>query len=106
MDLSRANFDFLGKRKIALIGSSVLLIASLFSLAASGLKLGIDFTGGTLLEVGYKQAVSLSETRENLKNGGFGDAVVQHFGSSKEILIRIPLKEGVSSAYLSNRHAT
>ncbi len=103
MDLSRANFDFLGKRKIAMIGSGILLIASLFSLVVSGLKLGIDFTGGTLLEVGYKQAVTLSETRENLKNGGFGDAVVQHFGNSKEILIRIPLQEGVSSAYLSNR---
>ena len=103
MDLSRANFDFLGKRKIAMIGSGILLIASLFSLVVSGLKLGIDFTGGTLLEVGYKQPVTLSETRENLKNGGFGDAVVQHFGNSKEILIRIPLQEGVSSAYLSNR---
>lgn len=103
MDLSRTNFDFLGKRKIAMIGSGILLIASLSSLAVSGLKLGIDFTGGTLLEVGYKQPVTLSKTRKSLKNGGFGDAVVQHFGSSKEILIHIPLQKGVSSAHLSNR---
>jgi len=103
VDLSRTNFDFLGKRKIAMIGSGILLIASLSSLAVSGLKLGIDFTGGTLLEVGYKQPVTLSKTRKSLKNGGFGDAVVQHFGSSKEILIHIPLQKGVSSAHLSNR---
>ena len=103
MDLSRANFDFLGKRKIALIGSGVLLVASLVSLAVSGLKLGIDFTGGTLLEVGYPTIVDLSKTRDSLKKGGFGDAVVQHFGSAKDILVRIPLKQGISSADLSNR---
>lgn len=103
MNLSRTNIDFLGKRKIAMIGSGILLIVSLISLATNGLKLGIDFTGGTLIEVGYSQPIELPQIRDVLSQKGFGNAVVQHFGSSKEILIRIPLKEGVNSADISTQ---
>lgn len=103
MDLSKSNFDFLGKRRIALIISSLLLATSIASLAISGLRMGIDFTGGTLLEVSYEQTVELPGIRKILETANFGDASVQHFGTSKEVLIRLPLKEGVSTADLSNR---
>ena len=103
MDLSRTNIDFMGKRKMAMIGSGILLIVSLISLATNGLKLGIDFTGGTLIEVGYKKPIELAQVRDILSENGFGNAVVQHFGSSKEILIRIPLKQGINSADLSTQ---
>ncbi len=103
MDLSQTKIDFLGKRKITLIVSGILLIVSLASLAINGLKLGIDFTGGTLVEVGYEKPIELRQVRNILGENGFGNAVIQHFGSSKEILIRIPLQEGVNSADLSGQ---
>ncbi|MCK5830988.1 MAG: protein translocase subunit SecF [Methylococcales bacterium] len=93
--------DFLGKRKIALIVSSILIITSIVSLAVNGLKLGIDFTGGTLVEVGYKQAVDLTELRSALAESGFEDATVQNFGTAKDVLIRIKPREGVSNSELS-----
>ncbi|BCG62691.1 MAG: preprotein translocase subunit SecF [Methyloprofundus sp.] len=93
--------DFLGKRNFAAIFSGLLLIVSIVSLAAQGLKLGIDFTGGTLVEIGYKQAVDLTKMRSELDEAGFGDSTVQHFGTSQEILIRLKPKEGLSDAELS-----
>ena len=103
MEQSRFHIDFLGKRKIALGLSAALLIVSLISLVARGLELGIDFTGGTLVEVGYPEAVDLGKIRDLLAAGGLGDATVQHFGTSKDILIRLASAEGMSSADLSNR---
>jgi preprotein translocase subunit SecF len=95
--------DFLGKRKIALIISSLLIITSIVSLAVNGLKLGIDFTGGTLVEVGYKQAVDVTVLRKSLKEAGFEDATVQNFGTAKDVLIRLKPQEGVSNAELSTK---
>jgi preprotein translocase subunit SecF len=104
VEQSRFHIDFLGKRKIALGFSAVLLIVSLISLVSRGLELGIDFTGGTLVEVGYPEAADLGKIRDLLEAGGLGDATVQHFGTSKDILIRLAAAaEGVSSADLSNR---
>ena len=99
----KQDIDFLGKRKLALIFSSVLLIASIGSLPVKGLQLGIDFTGGTLVEVGYPQAVDLSTLRGALKEGGFDDATVQHFGTAKDVLIRLKPKPSVSNAQLSSQ---
>ncbi len=95
--------DFLGKRKIALIFSSLLIIAAIGSLVMNGLKLGIDFTGGTLVEVGYKQAADLSELRSAIDEAGFSDATVQNFGTTKDVLIRLKPQEGVSNAELSDQ---
>lgn len=95
--------DFLGKRKLALIISSCLLIVSIVSLAVNGLKLGIDFTGGTLVEVGYKEAADLTVLRSSLSEAGFGDATVQNFGSTKDVLIRLKPQDGVSNAELSTK---
>jgi len=99
----KQDIDFLGKRKIALIVSSVLIIVSIASLAINGLKLGIDFTGGTLVEVGYKQSADLNALRKDLAESGFGDATVQNFGTTKDVLIRIKPQDGVSNAQLSDK---
>jgi len=92
------NFDFMGRRKIAVLFSLILLVVSVFSIATRGLNFGLDFTGGTLIEVGYAQTADLAKVRESLKKAGFNDAVVQHFGTAKDVLIRIaPDSEGVQS---------
>ena len=97
--------DFLGKRSLAAIFSGVLLIAAIVSLASQGLKLGIDFTGGTLVELGYKKAVDLKLMRSALESAGFDDATVQHFGSAQEVLIRLKPRAGKSNAELSTEVA-
>ena len=97
--------DFLGKRRFAAIFSGLLLIASIASLATQGLKLGIDFTGGTLVEIGYKHSVDLKVMRAALEKASFDDATVQHFGSTQEMLIRLKPREGLSSAQLSTEVA-
>lgn len=99
----KKEIDFLGKRKIALILSCLLVVSSIASLAINGLKLGIDFTGGTLVEVGYKHVADLIELRNALNEAGFADATVQNFGTTKDVLIRIKPKEGISHAELSNQ---
>lgn len=98
----KTNIDFLGSRNIALGFSLVLILISIFSLATRGLNLGIDFTGGYLIEVGYSQAVELDPVRQSLANSEYSDAMVQHFGTSKDILVRIAPREGVNSAGISD----
>lgn len=99
----KKEINFLGKRKYALIFSVVLILTSIVSLAINGLKLGIDFTGGTLVELGYQQPADLSRIRTTLEEAGFGDATVQHFGTTKDILIRIKPDNNLNSSELSNR---
>ncbi len=87
--MKTTNINFIGNRKIWLIFSSILMIISIVSLAVNGLKLGIDFTGGTLIEVGYQKAADLTVLRNTLDEAGFGDATVQNFGTAKDVLIRL-----------------
>ncbi len=93
--------NFMGMRHIALILSSILVIASITSLATRGLNFGIDFTGGTLVEVGYPEAVELAGVRSVLSAAGYEQAQVQHFGASSDVLIRISPIAGKESAQLS-----
>ncbi len=98
------NFDFMGKRKLALILSLILIIISIAAMVTRGLNLGIDFTGGTLVEVGYAESVELEPVRQALTSSGFGDAIVQHFGTAKDVLIRLPVTDkDADKAALSNR---
>ena len=78
----------MGWRKLAMILSAVLILVSVGSLVIQQLNFGIDFTGGNVIEVGYQKDVELEPIREVLAAEGFEDAIVQHFGSSKEVLIR------------------
>ena len=98
----RFNFDFMGKRKIAVIFSALLVSVSLVSLITQKLNFGIDFTGGTLVEVGYQETVELDQVRNVLSATEFSDAVVQYFGSARDILIRIAEVQGKNSADISN----
>lgn len=99
--LSKTNMDFMGKRMIALAFSTILIVVAIGSLAVRGLEFGIDFTGGTLLEVGYPEAAELAQVRAALADAGYGDAQVQHFGSARDVLVRIAPRPGESSAKLS-----
>jgi len=98
------NFDFMGKRKLALILSLILIIISIAAMVTRGLNLGIDFTGGTLVEVGYAESVELEPVRQALTSSGFDDAIVQHFGTAKDVLIRLPVTDkDADKAALSNQ---
>lgn len=81
--------DFMGKRKIAACFSIALLLISIGSLAFKGLNLGLDFTGGTLVEVEYESAPNLEEVRSQLLNAGYENVVVQNFGASTDVLVRL-----------------
>ena len=97
------NIDFLGRRKISWIISIILLLASIVSLSMRGLNFGIDFTGGTIVEVGYSQNVELALVREALATAQFDDVIVQHFGTAKDVLIRLPASESVKASEISNQ---
>jgi preprotein translocase subunit SecF len=83
--------------------SLVTFLVAVGSLATRGLHLGVDFTGGTVMEVAYADAADLDKVREAVARLGFTDASVQNFGTSRDVLIRLPVKEGVTSAQLSER---
>lgn len=97
------NINFVGIRKIALAFSAVLLLISAYSIVTNSLNFGIDFTGGTMIEVGYPQAVDLGEVRTILEQGGYEDALVQNFGSLTDVLIRLPVIESENMAEISNQ---
>jgi preprotein translocase subunit SecF len=92
--------DFLGKRVIAVTFSVLLSIASLVSLAVQGLNLAIDFTGGTVVEVSYREAADLEKIRQQLGDAGFRNPTAQHFGTSKDVLIRLVPQEDLKGADL------
>lgn len=83
------NFDFMKLRNIAMMFSAILLIVSIAALVTRGLNLGLDFTGGTLLEVSYQQPADIEKIRGQLEESGFLGSTVQHFGSETDVLIRM-----------------
>jgi preprotein translocase subunit SecF len=96
------NFDFMNKRKIAALLSAILIIISLASLVMQGLNFGIDFTGGTIIEIAYQEEADLNKIKVKLEQAGYQDAIVQTFGSIHDVLIRLPIFEGKDMAALSN----
>ncbi|MDO8826521.1 protein translocase subunit SecF [Methylophaga sp.] len=100
------NINFVGIRKYALAFSAIMLLISVYSIVTNSLNFGIDFTGGTMIEVGYPQPIDLGEIRSTLEQGGFEDALVQNFGSLTEVLIRLPVIETENMAEISNQVVT
>jgi preprotein translocase subunit SecF len=98
-----SSIDFMGKRRLAIIMSVTLLVLSLASIFTRGLNFGIDFTGGTLVEIGYKSAVEPSAVRSVLQQAGFDDAIVQSYGTARDVLVRLAPRKDLSSAQISNR---
>lgn len=94
-------FKLMEKRRIAAVFSAVLILTALGSLFTQGLNLGIDFTGGTLIEVGFSKSVELDSVRSSLVGTEFSEATVQYFGSASDVLIRVAPKEGKNSAAIS-----
>lgn len=82
-------FNFMGPRKLLAAFSGLILLLSVASIAVNGLRFGLDFTGGSLVEVGYEQAADLNSIRTQLLDAGFEGAIVQNFGSSTDVLIRL-----------------
>ena len=102
-NMKYGSIDFMKVRMPAVLLSLVLIIGSLVSLATNGLKLGIDFTGGTLVELGYKDSANLEEIRAKLSANGFPEAEVANFGSSRDVLVRIAPREDVKAVELSHQ---
>jgi len=93
----KTNIDFVGKRKIAFVFSLSLIVLSIVTLVSRDLNYGLDFTGGTLIEVSYPSAPEVSEVRANLADAGMSDSVVQTFGTPNDIVVRIPPRENEES---------
>jgi preprotein translocase subunit SecF len=83
--------------------SALFFIAAVAALAIRGLNLGVDFTGGTVMEVAYPTAADVHGIRGYLYKNGYEDASVQNFGSATDVLIRLPIKAGLTSAQVSNQ---
>jgi preprotein translocase subunit SecF len=98
----KLSIDFMGRRHLALIISAVLLALAIGSLLTRGLNFGIDFTGGTLIEVGYPGPADLGEIRTLLQDSGYEQAQAQHFGTSRDVLIRIPPGDEKANVKLSD----
>lgn len=97
------DIDFMGVRKLAMTVSLLLILVSIVSLVVNKLNVGIDFTGGSVIELGYPTSVDLGPIRQALEQGGYKDAIVQHFGSAKDVLIRLAPQKDQDKAELSTR---
>jgi len=96
------HIDFIGRSKIAFMISAIMILTSLGALAVKGLNFGIDFTGGTLVEVKFDKAPAIADVRDAISPKGYGNAVIQEFGAPEEILIRVQNKDGEESSTISN----
>lgn len=101
--IGTTNIDFMSRRKLALIASTILILIGLGSLFSRGLNWGIEFTGGSLVEVSYEDPVQIEDIRAQLQGAGLKDAVVQYFGTSRDVSIRLPVIAEESTAEVSTR---
>lgn len=100
----RKDIPFMRHALVFNLISLATFLAAVFFLATKGLHLSVEFTGGTLIEVGYNQSADLDKLRKQIENDGFADTQVINFGSSRDVLIRVPIKAG-ESAKVSERVA-
>jgi len=97
----RRDIPFMRHALLFNVISALTFVAAVVFLAVRGLNFSIEFTGGTLLEVSYAQAANVDSIRKALEDKGYHDFAVQNFGSSKDVLVRMPLKPGQASSELS-----
>lgn len=91
-------FDFMGVRRLAAMGSLILVLVSIASLAIRGLDFGLDFTSGTSVRLNFSESVEVSQINQTLSEQGYGDAVVVSFGSDRDIRVILPVDESVAEA--------
>lgn len=103
MTSERRDLDFMGKRRIAAVASIVFVVAALVDIAVQGLNFGLDFTGGTLVEVQFPQPTDPVEVRRYLEDEGFTGGVVQYFGSERDLLVRMPPQGDAGQADMGDR---
>ena len=108
MEIFRVKKDipFMKYRSISALISTSIFILSIAFLTFKGLNLGVDFTGGTIMEVSYPEAANIEEIRKTLNSIDLTDTQVQNFGTAKDVLIRLPIKENLSIAQLSEKVAS
>ena len=108
MEIFRVKKDipFMKYSKISAVLSTTVFILAIFFIVIRGLNLGVDFTGGTMMEVSYPEAANIDEIRQNLRDIDLNNAQVQNFGTEEDVLIRLPIREGLSIAELSEKVST
>ena len=108
MEIFRVKKDipFMKYRSISALISTSIFVLSIAFLTFKGLNLGVDFTGGTIMEVSYPEAANIEEIRKTLSSIDLTDTQVQNFGTAKDVLIRLPIKENLSIAQLSEKVAS
>jgi len=102
----KQDIPFMSYGRLTTSISLITFILAVYFLATRGLAFGVDFTGGTVMEVSYPQAADIGQIRKAVDAIGLKDATVQNFGTSHEVLIRLPLKTGLTSAQLSEQVIT
>ena len=105
MEIFRVKQDipFMKYSRLSAVISIIIFVLSASLLSTKGLNLGIDFTGGTIMEVGYPEGVNVQDIRDTLKSIDLADSQVQNFGTETDVLIRLPIKEGQVIADLSEK---
>ncbi len=103
MSLADLNINFMGRRKLAGIISICLVVGAIVSMAVQGLNLGLDFTGGTLVEVEFEAPKDPEDVRRTLEAAGYENGVVQYFGTNRDLLIRMPPQLDVDQSVLGDR---
>jgi len=99
----KRDLPFMKYARVTTVISLLTFVAAVGALAMKGLNLGVDFTGGTVMELHYPQPADVPKIRETLASVGMGEAAVQNFGTSHDVLVRLPLKEDLSSAQVSEK---
>lgn len=97
------NYDFMQWRRLGLWLSSAINIAAIVSLFTIGLNFSIEFTGGTVVELAYKEPAKLEEIRQTLSKSDFHGGVVQNFGSPENVLLRLPPSEAATGAEAASK---
>src|SRR5919199_6990894 len=97
----RRDIPFMRHALVFNVVSFLTFAAAVFFIATRGLHLSVEFTGGTVMQVGYSQPANVEQVRNQVARLGFADVQVQNFGNSRDVLIRLPAQKGVSSAQQS-----